>query len=375
MTLPTYSTGTASVAFGGTVVTGASTLWSGINVKQGDFIAIGSAGTALITEVTDTTHLKITPWTGAAQSSASYVIYQNYVGRVVGVAAAEDVGDMLERLKGYGPLFAVPDADAAPDPSYGAEGQYAYQQLTNKWWLKSGGVWTVFTPPASAFVAKAGDTMTGSLTLSGANTGFEVGSTAAVNTPFIDFHSSGNAIDYDVRLSASGGTGTAGNGTLALAGAAMTVPTPAVGDNSTKVATTAFVKSAIGANTFQQADRLAASFLTLTSGVTTNIISFSLPAGKWLVWGNVVFAAQATTAYSETHVSISTTSGALDTSPGSANAEHVTYATGQSAIKPTAPKYLSLASSTTVYLTATHTLTGGSAMLAYGSIFALPVGP
>jgi len=154
-----------------------------------------------------------------------------------------------------------------------------------------------------------------------------------------------------------------------------TAPTAAVGTNTTQLASTAFVTTAVtGGNTFQQADRVSASFLTLSSGVVTDIISFSLPAGNWLVWGNVVFAAQGTTAYSETHVSISTASGTLDTSPGSANAEHVTYITGQSAIKPTAPKHLVLGSTTTVYLTATHTLTSGSAMLAYGSIFALPVG-
>jgi hypothetical protein len=54
------------------------------------------------------------------------------------------------------------------------------------------------------------------ITLSAANAGIEHGSTSAVNTPYIDFHSSGNAVDYDARLIASGGTATAGLGTLTV---------------------------------------------------------------------------------------------------------------------------------------------------------------
>ena len=147
MALPTYSTGTASVAAGGTVVTGVGSLWSGINVKQGDFISIGGSDAALITEVTDATHLKVAPWTAGAKTTQPYIIYQNYVGRVVGVAAAEDVGDMLERLKDQGPIYNVAPGETAPDPSYGSDGQYAYQPTTGNWWLKTGGVWVVDSPP------------------------------------------------------------------------------------------------------------------------------------------------------------------------------------------------------------------------------------
>src|SRR6187551_3647714 len=123
MALPIYFTGTVSVAAGGTVVTGAGVMWSGINAKQGDFISINNLAEVLITEVTDATHLKIAPWQGPAQSGAAYAIYQNYVGRVVGVAAAEDVGVMLEKLKDQGPLYNVPAGETEPDPSYGSDGQ------------------------------------------------------------------------------------------------------------------------------------------------------------------------------------------------------------------------------------------------------------
>jgi hypothetical protein len=163
--LPVYSTGTVSVAAGGTVVTGVGVLWSDVNAKEGDFIQIGTSTAVLVTGVTDATHLTIAPWAGAAQSGVSYKIYQNYVGRVVGVAAAEDVGVMLEKLHTDGLPFIVGTDETAPDPSYGDEGQMAFKPDSGEWWTKAGGAWV---PSAglsadNTKVAKAGDTMTGNL--------------------------------------------------------------------------------------------------------------------------------------------------------------------------------------------------------------------
>jgi hypothetical protein len=56
--------------------------------------------------------------------------------------------------------------------------------------------------------------MDGSLIMPASGADIELGSTGASNTPVIDFHSSGNNVDYDVRLISSGGNGVAGNGTL-----------------------------------------------------------------------------------------------------------------------------------------------------------------
>ncbi|MGF6951869.1 hypothetical protein QF028_004374 [Neobacillus sp. B4I6] len=53
------------------------------------------------------------------------------------------------------------------------------------------------------------------MSLTGANQGVEVGSTSTVGTPYLDFHSSGSANDFDARIMASGGTdGTNGQGNL-----------------------------------------------------------------------------------------------------------------------------------------------------------------
>ena len=55
------------------------------------------------------------------------------------------------------------------------------------------------------------------------NAGIEHGSLSASNTPFIDFHSSGNNIDFDARLIASGGSGSNGQGTLEVNAASFQV--------------------------------------------------------------------------------------------------------------------------------------------------------
>lgn len=55
--------------------------------------------------------------------------------------------------------------------------------------------------------------------ITAANAGIEIGSTSSANTPYIDFHSSGNNIDYDVRLIASAGNATVGSGNLTIASA------------------------------------------------------------------------------------------------------------------------------------------------------------
>jgi hypothetical protein len=71
-------------------------------------------------------------------------------------------------------------------------------------------------------VNKAGDTMTGALTSNGGFYGplIELGITTAASTPFVDFHSSGNNIDYDSRIIANGGNTTVGQGALTYNAAA-----------------------------------------------------------------------------------------------------------------------------------------------------------
>ena len=60
--------------------------------------------------------------------------------------------------------------------------------------------------------------------ISAAVAAIEFGDHGAANTPTLDFHSSGNVVDYDSRLVASGGTASVGQGLLSVAAAEFGLP-------------------------------------------------------------------------------------------------------------------------------------------------------
>src|ERR1700694_3303738 len=136
----TYSTGTGSVAAGGTVVAGVGSIWSGVNARPGDIFQIGNFQT-IISDVTDTTHLVIPPWGGGLQSAVAYKIFQVSPQRFAGAQAMQDVSTLVVALNTDGFYVFVPSMLTVPDPSLGNTGQYAFQATTGKLWIKSGGVW------------------------------------------------------------------------------------------------------------------------------------------------------------------------------------------------------------------------------------------
>jgi hypothetical protein len=140
---PEYHTGTVSVSNGDTVIVGgAGAIWSGINVKPGDTIYVADGAGVEIKDVIDPTHLTLwSPWSQGDKSGATYTIVQDYPSRVVGVAAAEDVGDMLAALKQKGLAIVVVEPGGTPDPSLGEENQYAEDPSNRNFWRKTGGVW------------------------------------------------------------------------------------------------------------------------------------------------------------------------------------------------------------------------------------------
>ncbi len=140
MAITIYNTGTASVSAGGTTVTGAGVIWSGGNAREGDEFVIGGVR-ALILEVVSATELTITPWQGGNESGATYTIYQTSSRRFDDVQIADDLQKQVAALNTDGFYHFVKSSEAAPDPSLGDEGQYAFQATTGKLWLKEGGVW------------------------------------------------------------------------------------------------------------------------------------------------------------------------------------------------------------------------------------------
>lgn len=69
-------------------------------------------------------------------------------------------------------------------------------------------------------------TMNGLLVLPALFAGIELGSTTAASTPYLDFHSSGNLLDYDARILSSGGNSTQGNSTLTFYAGGITLLNP-----------------------------------------------------------------------------------------------------------------------------------------------------
>lgn len=139
--LVSYSTGTVSVAAGGTTVTGVGSIWSGTNVRPGDVLQIGNFQT-VISDVTDTTHLVIPPWGGGAQSGVAYQIWHVSPQRFAGAQAMQSVNDLVAALNTSGFFVFVDVSLTVPDPSLGDDGQYAFQPTTGKTWVKAAGVWT-----------------------------------------------------------------------------------------------------------------------------------------------------------------------------------------------------------------------------------------
>jgi hypothetical protein len=116
---------------------------SGTNARQGDTIYINNAFPGIeLSEITDATHAEIPlEWAGGAMAAVPYTILQNFPGRVVGVAAAEDVSTLVAALNKEGFIWFVGPDETDPDPSRGDEGQYAEQPSSGKRWVKDGGLW------------------------------------------------------------------------------------------------------------------------------------------------------------------------------------------------------------------------------------------
>ena len=120
-------------------------------------------------------------------------------------------------------------------------------------------------------------------TLTVSSTGsMELGNLLAASSITMDFHTSGNNIDYDARISASGGSGVVGQGNLTLAGGliAMGAVTRPNADNSYN----------LGAASFRWATVYAGTGTINTSDATLKDEIEEIPS-DWLdAWGDVRWA-------------------------------------------------------------------------------------
>ena len=102
----------------------------------------------------------------------------------------------------------------------------------NGYLMKSKGNWSVksifdfsgVTPTDAILRTNSVLWTTSTLTLSGLNQGMELGNTSSANTPYVDFHSSGNPTDYDARIIVSGGTTSIANGDMSIMSGSLRMP-------------------------------------------------------------------------------------------------------------------------------------------------------
>ncbi len=175
--------------------------------------------------------------------------------------------DLEARLRKLETAQRFTSPDVSSDPTNPRTGDIWYNSAANKLKallsttveLVTTGVVNTFTALqtfASGLTVSSGTTSTQALTANGQITGQVSGVTVIAmsndangsielgkvngtgTTPFIDFHAGATATDFDVRLIASGGTGTTGQGTLELNGGRFNISAGNVNLGSIGTATT-----------------------------------------------------------------------------------------------------------------------------------------
>ncbi|MET4739707.1 hypothetical protein ABIF73_003846 [Bradyrhizobium japonicum] len=280
--LNSYSTGTVAVSADGTTVTGTSTIWSSAgNVKPGDLFQSGHFCVP-ITDVTDDTHLVITPWPGSTLSGASYVVWKVSQQRIVGETYARDVDKMVGAFNTSGFFVFVDVNQTVPDPSLGDDGQYAFQPTTGKTWAKVAGVWS-YLGIYKAFQLKGAWS---GATAYAANDVVTLSGSSYVCVLDHTNHTPPNATYWQLLASkgdtgATGSTGAAGTNAPTYGGTSTT--SLAIGTGS-KVFTTqaglaytngARVRASSGANWLEGVATYSGTTLTITSDKTNGSGTFA----------------------------------------------------------------------------------------------------
>ena len=148
-----------------------------------------------------------------------------------------------------------------------------------------------------------------------------------------------------------------------------------------KVATTAVNSSAILGTTtndnaaagrigeYIESEVLAGAAVSVSTATATNVTSISLTAGDWNVWGNIGTTAAGGAILTNWGGWISATSATLPTAPnkGAEIFTPLTYTVDTAAVYPVGMRRISIASTTTIYLSVYLVFAAGTAT-AYGYI-------
>lgn len=119
--------------------------------------------------------------------------------------------------------------------------------------------------------------MTGGFNNTAVNGNMEFGSLTTANTPFFDFHSSGNNNDYDFRILAIGGNASSGNGSLLLFGTGGTSFNGPMSNSATTASTSTTTGSLVNSGGFGNAGAIFGGSSILSTG--TGGIGYATGAG------------------------------------------------------------------------------------------------
>lgn len=155
----------------------------------------------------------------------------------------------------------------------------------------------------------------------------------------------------------------------ALTNKTINDPTNIIGGQQLVGSATNDVASAGNVGEFISSTVLIGAAVSLSNGVAKDITTISLTAGDWDVWGNVAFAPAGTTVPTNFTAWTSATTAALPTLPNAGAEVQISaaFVTGASAAISAGAQRISLAGTTTVYLSAQAAFTV-STMTAYGFI-------
>lgn len=121
---------------------------------------------------------------------------------------------------------------------------------------------------------------------------------------------------------------------------------------------------------FSSANLASGSAVSLVTGTAKDVVTLSLTAGDWDIWGDVNFAPAGTTTITQIGAWVSLATGTFPTLPASGVQNlNATLTTGAAQTLGTGMLRVSLSATTTVYLSAIASF-GTSTMSAYGIITA-----
>jgi len=124
---------------------------------------------------------------------------------------------------------------------------------------------------------------------------------------------------------------------------------------------------------YEATSRSLASKLIVSTAQSHNVINMALTAGDWHVDGNVWFDGPAGTTLFNANASISTTSSAIDTTPGGSSKiapNGTVWGNGDDISLMPPSSRVNVSASTNVYLVANATYSSASGVFVYGSLSA-----